>query len=131
MEVLIFVAAILLFFMSMRFLMMRKAAKSKGKQIDISLLDEKTRELLNRDKSLLYFYTPQCGACRSQTPIIDKLSEEIGSVGKIDLTGQIDVAREFGIMGTPTTILMLKNSIAEIFVGAKSEKFLRTRFQEL
>jgi thiol-disulfide isomerase/thioredoxin len=131
MEILIIIAAVIMFFTTMRFMMMRKAAKFKGKEIDISLLDENTQNLLNQNKSMLYFYTPHCGACKSQAPIIDKLSEEIKSLGKIDLTGNIDVAREFGIMGTPTTMLMLKNRIAEIYVGVKQEKFLRTRFQEL
>jgi len=131
MEILIIIAAILIFFTTMRIIMMRKAAQSKGKEINISLLDEETQNLLKRDKSMLYFYTPQCGACRSQSPIIDKLSEEIENVRKIDLSGKIEIAREFGIMGTPTTILMLKNSVAEIYVGVKRENFLKTRFQEL
>jgi thioredoxin-like negative regulator of GroEL len=45
------------------------------------------------------------------------------TVGKIDLSQKIDVAKEFGIMGTSTTVLMSNNKIVGIFVGIKKRIF--------
>ena len=85
----------------------------------------------NNKKSILYFYTPTCGACRTQAPIIDKLKEDLSSVGKIDLSVNREAASEFGIMGTPTTAIMVGNNVAEIFVGLKKYDFLKSKYEAL
>jgi len=99
---------ILIMFFGMKMLIQRRAQKSKGNEIDVSMLDYETRNLLMKEKSILYFYTPTCHACKTQAPIIDKLWEETNLVQKIDLSKNIALAKEFGIMGTPTTALMKK-----------------------
>jgi len=131
MDIAITFGVIILIFFGMKMLMERRAQKSKGNKVDVSMLDDETRNLLMKEKSILYFYTPTCHACKTQAPIIDKLSEETNLVQKIDLSKNMVLAREFGIMGTPTTALMKKNIVAEIFVGFKRENFLRTNFNNL
>ena len=86
MDILITVVVIISVFIGLRFLMQKRAQRSKGKEVDISIFDEKIIGLLKSEKSILYFYTPNCGACKSQTPIIDKLDDETNAVGKIDLS---------------------------------------------
>ena len=130
MDILIAVVVIMSVFIGLRFLMQKRAQRSKGKEVDISIFDDKIKRLLKSEKSILYFYTPACGACRSQTPIIDKLDDETNAVGKIDLSINRDAAKEFGIMGTPSTAIMSGNRIAEIFIGLKHEKFLKKVFDE-
>ena len=115
----------------MKMLIQRRTQKSKGNEIDVSILDDETRSLLTKEKSILYFYTQTCHACKTQVPIIDKLSEETKLVQKIDLSKNMALAKEFGIMGTPTIALMKKNIVTEIFVGFKRENFLRTYFNNL
>lgn len=131
MDILITAIIIIAAFISLRFFMQKKAQRAKGKKVDISIFDDKVKSLLSGKKSILYFYTPTCGACKSQTPIIDKLAEEIKAVGKIDLSINRAAASEFGIMGTPSTAIMSGNKIADIFVGLKHENFLRKRFDEV
>lgn len=111
--------------------MQKRAARAKGKKIDSSIFDDTIKSLLAKEKSILYFYTPTCGACRSQAPIIDKIESETEFVGKIDLSKNIGAAKEFGIMGTPSTALMKGNKVADIFIGVKQEKFLLERFNLL
>jgi thioredoxin 1 len=50
--------------------------------------------------------TPSCGACRTQTPIIDTLSKSHRGVFKINVTDDINTARALGVMATPTTVLI-------------------------
>ncbi|NOX67179.1 MAG: thioredoxin family protein [Chlorobi bacterium] len=131
MDILITAIIIILAFIGLRFLMQKKAQRAKGKEVDISIFDDKIKKLLKSEKSILYFYTPTCGACRSQTPIIDKLESETNAVGKIDLSINRNAAKEFGIMGTPSTAIMSGNKIAEIFIGLKQENFLKKKFDEV
>jgi len=129
MEYLIFIAIIIAIVLGLRFLMLKKARKNLGKEVDISLFDSKTKKILSQNKALLYFYTPTCGNCKVQKPIIDKLESELKSVSKIDLTQQPALSSEFGIMGVPTMAIMKGNRIAKIFVGRQSESVLRTAFE--
>lgn len=131
MDILITAIVIISVFVGLRFLMKKKAQRSKGKQVDVSIFDDKIQTLLKSKKSILYFYTPTCGACKSQTPIIDKLNNETNAVGKIDLSINRDAAAEFGIMGTPSTAIMAGNRIAEIFVGLKRETILKNKFDNI
>lgn len=131
MDIAITFGVILLIFFGMKMLIQRRTQKSKGNEIDVSILDDETRSLLTKEKSILYFYTQTCHACKTQVPIIDKLSEETKLVQKIDLSKNMALAKEFGIMGTPTIALMKKNIVIEIFVGFKRENFLRTYFNNL
>jgi len=131
MDVLITVLVIITVFVGLKFLMQKRAQRSKGKEVDISIFDEDIKTLLKSEKSILYFYTPTCGACKSQTPIIDKLEAETNAVGKIDLSVNRDTAKEFGIMGTPSTAIMSGNRIAEIFIGLKQENFLKKKFDDI
>ena len=74
---------------------------------------------------MVYFYSPTCGACRTITPIIDKLNKERSDIYKIDASRDTKLAQQFGIMGTPATVVVNNERIAEYILGAKSEKFLR------
>ena len=71
MDILITAIVIISIFVGLRFLLQRRAQRSKGKKNDLSIFDDKIKTLLKSEKSLLYFFTPTCGACKSQTPIID------------------------------------------------------------
>ncbi len=131
MEIAITALTIIILMLALKFIMQKRAQKSQGKSIDTSLFDEEIKTLLNGNKSILYFYTPTCGVCKQQTPIIDKLKEELSMVGKIDLSQNQSAAPEFGILGTPTTILMKGNVVGEVFVGLKKSDFLKTKFETL
>ncbi len=76
-------------------------------------------------KNLLYFYSNGCAACKPMGPVIDTLKEEFKTVHKINIATDMDIARKFGVMGTPSTILIENRKISSFLVGAKSESVLR------
>ncbi len=131
MEIAVTALTIIILMLVLKFIMQKRAQKSQGKRINASLFNEEIKALLSDNKSILYFYTPTCGVCKSQTPIIDKLKEELNFVGKIDLSQNKNAATEFGILGTPTTTLMKGNVVSEVFVGHKKFDFLKTKFETL
>lgn len=77
------------------------------------------------DRVLAYFYSPTCAECRTQTPIIDILQREYPNVYKVDVGEHFEAARAFGVMATPTTVLVDQSKIVDVFVGTRSEAVLR------
>ena len=131
MDIAITALTIIVLMLILKFIMQKRAQKSKGKTVDLTIFDDQIKTLLKGEKSILYFYTPTCGACKTQVPIIDKLKEDLNFVGKIDLSKNNNASKEFGILGTPTTAIMKGNSIVEIFVGLKKYDFLKTKFENI
>ena len=121
MDIAITFGVILLIFFGMKMLIQRRTQKSKGNEIDVSILDDETRSLITKEKTILYFYTQTCHACKTQVPIIDKLSEETKLVQKIDLSKNMALAKEFGIMGTPTIALMKKILLLKYLLDLKEK----------
>ncbi len=76
---------------------------------------------------VLYLYSPKCGACQRMDPIIKSLAKKV-RVQKIDISekGGLEFARELGVMGTPTTVIIKDGKVHKVFVGfQKEEKILR------
>jgi len=129
MDIAITAAIIIVLMLVMKFFMQKRAQKAHGKLINISLFNDEIQNLLNGDKSILYFYTPTCSACKPQAVIIDKLKNDIRLVGKVDLSENQNAVAEFGILGTPTIVIMKGNIVGKIFVGLKKYDFLKTEFE--
>ena len=77
------------------------------------------------DRVLAYFYTPTCSACRTQTPIIERLEDEYENVYKVDVAEHGEAARAFGVMATPTTVIVEEGKVVEMMVGSRNEARLR------
>ncbi|MHB2148697.1 thioredoxin family protein [Calditrichota bacterium LG25] len=83
------------------------------------------RTLAQNQRTLLYFYTPTCSACKVMTPVIDRLQTEFKNILKINLASDMEIGKKFGIMGTPSLVLVKDNKIQSFVVGAKNETFIR------
>jgi len=73
---------------------------------------------------LFYFYSEQCGPCRRMGPVIDRLAAERGGVVKVDVQAHPDAARRFGVMGTPTLVVVVGGRIERVVPGSVSERRL-------
>jgi thioredoxin 1 len=100
-----------------------RAHGMKGKPApDLSFIEDPVQREQNRH--LIYFFTPGCGACRSMTPVIDRLMRDHPQVIKLDASRRPDVARSFGVMAVPTMIVVVDGRIDQVLVGAQSERKL-------
>lgn len=70
-----------------------------------------------KQPALFYFYSDQCAACKPMTPFISKMARKNRNVIKVDVTDDMDTARKFGVMGTPSTVLVQQGKIKEFLVG--------------
>jgi thioredoxin 1 len=73
-------------------------------------------------KSIFYFYSPNCRACTSMTPIVDRLSVENKNLYKINILKDINSAQKFGVMGTPSLVVVEEGVIKEFLVGHQPEE---------
>jgi len=68
-------------------------------------------------RSLVYFFSPQCGACRTITPKMRALSEHNERVFVVDVTQHLDVARALRVLATPSTVEVADGRIVGVHMG--------------
>lgn len=74
------------------------------------------------DRYLVYFFSPRCGPCRRMGPRVDALAARHSNVLKVDVSTDPHLAREFGIMATPTIVLVRGDTIERVLLGETSER---------
>ena len=126
---LIVVLAILAILISFQFLGYYKSKKSVGSPIPFEEIEQECIEKIKGKMGLIYFYSPRCSNCKTQAPIIDKISEKFDDIVSIDATKNLQTARAFNVLGTPSIILFGDDKIKGYFVGVKSEAFLEAKLK--
>jgi thioredoxin 1 len=100
----------------MQFSIARRSRAMAGK--DVPPLPGRTGQRIALEKSaLVYFFSPQCGACRSITPRVRELAAKNPAVFAVDVQRDMDLARALGVMATPSTIELRDGKIAGYHVG--------------
>ena len=116
--------AIIGFFVAIQIYIFLNSYFKKGKNVE-SFGGELSQKIQAGKKLLLYFYTPACGACKAMTPVIESMRSENKDVHKINLAKDMQLAKVFGVMGTPATIVIEDVKIKKYILGTRSENFLR------
>ena len=87
--------------------------------------------------TIVYFTTPGCIPCQTQTqqlPALTKLQTELGDrvhVVKVDAVEDPDTARRWGVMSAPTTFVLGKDgSPRAVNYGVADEQKLKTQVME-
>lgn len=124
MIVIYIILGIVALFFALQFFMIFKMRMKKGKQAPD--LSGKWGALINSgQKALFYFYSPGCRACREMTPYIRTLSKKSNKVVPVDISKDMSIAQRFGVMGTPSTVVVSQRMIQEFWVGPQPESKIR------
>jgi len=75
-------------------------------------------------RRLYYFYSASCGPCRAIKPLVEKLRQSHRNLIPVDVGQNIELARKFGIAGTPSFILVEGGSIRQVLLGGQTERKL-------
>jgi thioredoxin 1 len=116
---------ILLAFVSLlivpRLVMAFKAWRMRGKDAPVPHKASRKR-IRTGKKTVLYFYTPSCGACKVQEPIIQRIQQRYPeAVFKIDASRNREAASSYGVMGVPFIAFIENSTIVKAKAGVQSE----------
>ncbi len=117
------IAIIIFLFFGFQYFMIMKTKFKKGKPAP-ELSGRIGKAIKSKETSLFYFYSPSCGACKTMTPVVSRYTKNNPRCFKIDISKDMDTARAFGVMGTPSTVLVEAGIIKDFIVGAKPESDL-------
>ena len=123
------IATFIVVFVLINFLPLWRARRARGHAVPAlaPLLSDAQRRA---PRLLVYFWSPSCGMCRSMTPVIDRLATEHGDVVKINAAEATDVARQCGVMATPSLALIEQGVVRRLVVGGKSEAQIRALHEQ-
>ncbi|OMH41326.1 thioredoxin family protein [Desulfurobacterium indicum] len=100
-----------------------KSKRMKGKPLP--LLDGEFARL-KKGKGLVYFYSPTCQPCKAMEPIIKKLVKDAKiKVVRVNVTEKPELARKFGVLATPSEILVEDGKIVKVILGPATEGDIR------
>lgn len=119
----IFLVIVLVLFLGLigyQRVMVWKMSRAKGKDIP-ELTGKYGKAVKKGGKAVFYFFSPNCRACKPMTPIISELTKKYKNVFKVDISRDMATARSFGVMGTPSLVVVSKGKIDEFLVGPQSE----------
>ena len=119
----IVIGSIVALFVGMRLLMVYKIKKLKGKPAP-DLGGKMGKSVRKGQPTLFYFYSPQCGACKTMTPVIKGMKGVGKNVFAVDISQDMGTARLFGIMATPTTVQVNKGIIQDVIIGPRPKEAL-------
>lgn len=67
--------------------------------------------------ALVYFFTPQCAACRVWTPKMRALADAGQPVFPVDAMQHPELAQALSVMATPTTVQLEAGRVVGVHVG--------------
>lgn len=82
---------------------------------------------------LLEFWAPWCAPCLGMAPAIRALASEMGGrlqVGSVDIDHSPDIAARFGVVSTPTFVLLVRGEPVAQVAGFLPSAMLRQWVQE-
>lgn len=75
---------------------------------------------------ILDFYAEWCGPCKTMSPILDQIEDELDDViiEKYDVEENEEIVEDYGIRSVPTLVFIKDDEIASKHVGSLSKEKL-------
>ncbi len=85
----------------------------------------KQEVLESKEPTVVDFWAPWCGPCRTVSPIIDELAQEFAGkvkVGKINVDENSQTAGQYSVMSIPSVVFFKNGQPVKTMVGAQSKE---------
>lgn len=103
----------------------------------LELTEENIANILSDNKlTVLDFWAPWCGPCRTLSPIIDEIADEhtgseMVNVAKVNVDEYSDLAVRYGIRGIPSILFIKDGNVVDRFVGMKTKNQIQEKINSL
>jgi len=115
-----FIIGFIVIFMLWQLIPSIRARQMRGRPVpEINALLNSKQKASTR--LLVYFWSQRCVMCNGMSKIIDELAESHDGILKVDIMHNMEITAEFGIMGTPSLVLVKDGKIEQMLVGAKTK----------
>ena len=115
------IAVIVALFFALQMWIRLKARKTVGKPLPTDV--SRDEFFSGKNKKLLYFYSPSCGACKQMTPEIEALRKKApDQVRSVNIAESMVLSQAIGIMATPTTVIVRDKMVLDVKIGSLSRK---------
>lgn len=105
---------------------------AEPQQVDLSNIDSFTSP--STATALLEFWAPWCAPCLALAPVMRELTHDLRgvvAVGRVDIESAPDVAARFGIVTTPTLLLLHHGQAVATVQGFQPAATLKSWIREV
>lgn len=118
---LVLLAALAAILALLQWAMYCQAKRPEGEKApNTSLVDHDDTHALR----MYYFYSDTCGPCRSIKPMVDRLQQEHSNLIKVNIAEHHQLAKDFGVTGVPSFIVVEDDVIKAVKLGRASQKWI-------
>jgi thioredoxin 1 len=124
--VLIVIAAFIVVIISNNIGKSNNSEEGNNKNI-ITLTDANFQSTINSGVTLVDFWAKWCGPCKIQSPIVEKIAEEMGDkvkIAKMDTDKNPNIPESYQITSIPTIMIFKDGNLVETFVGVQQKDLL-------
>jgi thioredoxin 1 len=93
-----------------------RAARLRGQPLP-ALPGPTGQRIAASERALVYFFTPNCAACRPVTPRMQALAQAGKPVFPVDASRDLALAQALSVMATPTTVEVDHGTVVGVHVG--------------
>ena len=76
------------------------------------------------ERALFHIYGQNCSACKPISPLVNELKIQYDRIYAIGITCHVQLARDFGLLATPTDSIVANGHIIQVRPGTQSPKQL-------
>lgn len=76
-----------------------------------------------------YFYGERCRLCRDIAPMVDAAAAEYPNLIRVDVVKHLELAEQFGIMGTPTFVAVADGLIRDVKLESPGKAWLQAHLE--
>lgn len=91
-------------------------------------------EVENSPPTVMKFFAPWCGPCKTYSPVVEKVCEELGfqlksvNIDELDEATKEEYLTRYSIKSVPTLVIRA-NGYEKTLIGTKKEEELRTELK--